>query len=56
MPQNISVSSGIPHLPPGRELRRTDSITGEIAFVQADELGLDDFGKMLAVVRVDLLF
>ena len=28
-------------------------MTGEIAFVQADEFGLDDFGEMLAVAGVN---
>jgi hypothetical protein len=46
-------SSGLPDLPPGCEFRGTDSITGEIAFVQADEFGLDDFGEMLAVAGVN---
>jgi hypothetical protein len=32
-------SSGLPDLPPGCEFRGTDSIAGEIAFVQAGEFG-----------------
>ena len=46
-------SSGLPDLPPGCEFRGTDAITGEIAFVQADEFGLDNFGEMRAVAGVN---
>ena len=37
----VGQSSRLPDLPPGREFRRTDAITGEIAFMQAGELGFD---------------
>jgi hypothetical protein len=39
-------------LPPGCEFRGTDPITGEVAFVQANEFGLDDFCEMLAFAGV----
>ena len=48
-------SSRLPDLPPGCEFRGADSIAGEIAFVQANQFGLGDLGKTLAVARVDLL-
>jgi hypothetical protein len=49
-------SSGLPHLAPGCKFRGTDSVTGEIAVVQADELGFNDFGEVLAVAGVDFFF
>jgi hypothetical protein len=39
-------------LPPGCEFRGTDSIIGEIAFVQANEFGLDGAGETLAGIRL----
>src|SRR5882724_11920432 len=43
----------LPHLPPGSEFRRTDSIGGEIAFMQAYEFGFGQLGETLAAVRID---
>ena len=41
-------SSRLPDLPPGREFGGTDSIAGEISFVQTREFGLDNLGEALA--------
>ena len=44
----------LPNFPPGRKLRQTDSIAGEIAFMQACEFGLGKLGKTPAIFRVNL--
>ena len=43
----------LPHLPPGSEFRRTDSIGGEIAFMQAYEFGFGQLGETPAAGGID---
>src|ERR1700680_320656 len=47
------LSSRLPDLPPGCEFRRTDSIAGEIAFMQADEFGFGQLGETPAAAGID---
>jgi hypothetical protein len=49
----IADSFRLPHLPPGSEFRRTDSIGGEIAFMQAYEFGFGQLGETPAVGGID---
>jgi hypothetical protein len=44
----------LPDLPPGGEFRGTDSIAGEIAFMQANELRFGQLGETPAAAGIDL--
>jgi hypothetical protein len=53
-PKKSPSSRLLPNLPPDRKFRGTDSIAGEIAFMQACELGFGKLDKTPAVFRVNL--
>ena len=53
-PKKSPSSRLLPNLPPGRKFRGSDSIAGEIAFMQACEFGFGKLGKAPAVFGIDL--